>query len=373
MNRTILAGLALAIAILQFPTAQARDAGDYAVRASCGAAAARCFTSITLALQAAAHDASRRWITIRVAPGDYREKPSITRDRVRLIGSGAGKTRLVFGAVAQTAKAYHRKGWGTPGSATLTIDAKDISVTDLTVENDFDYLSNDKLPDRDPAKIGNPQAVALLLDIHSDRVLLDGASLLGYQDTLFANGRRALIRNSLVAGNVDFIFGDGQLLIEESEIRSRLRSAAYVEGEFQSFIAAPSTPLSQPIGIVFYRSRLTREAGVPDGAVGLARPWHPTTTFADGRYADPSAVGQVSFIDCFMDRHIHHDHWTFMNGTARDGTMTEVFRPQDSRFFEAGSHGPGAAARDIGVAWKGEADARKIRAAHMAGWRLPAR
>jgi pectinesterase len=25
--------------------------------------------------------------------------------------------------VAQTAKDYHRNGWGTPGSATLTIDA----------------------------------------------------------------------------------------------------------------------------------------------------------------------------------------------------------------------------------------------------------
>ena len=69
----------------------------------------------------------------------------------------------------------------------------------------------------------------------------------------------------------------------------------------QSIVAAPSTPLAQAIGIVVYRSRLTREPGVPDGTVALGRPWHPTRNFPDGRYADPGAVGQASYIDCYMD------------------------------------------------------------------------
>lgn len=362
--------LALAAALVQPGAAVARGPAELSVKPVCGKAAGPCYTTIASALAAAERDTSGRWITIRVAPGDYREKPNITRDRIRLIGSGAGTTRLHFDAVAQTAKAYHRAGWGTPGSATLTIDARDVFVTGLTVENDYDYLANDRLADGDPGKIGNPQAVALLLDIHSDRVRLDRVGLLGYQDTLFANGGRALIRHSLIAGNVDFIFGNGQLLIEDSEIRSRRRSAAYVAGDFQSFIAAPSTQLSQPQGIVFYRARLTREEGVPDGAVALARPWHPTTSFADGRYADPNSVGQVSFIDCFMGRHIHPDHWTVMKGTSRSGTMTDVFRPQESRFFEVGSHGPGAVTREIGMLWKGQGDIRGIRANFFAGWHL---
>lgn len=368
MIRTILCGLTLAATTLPAMTARAQAPSEYLVSPSCGASAAPCYTAIALALEAAARDTSDSWVTIRIAPGDYYEKPVINRDRLRLTGSGAGRTRLHFGAVAQTAKGWHRAGWGTPGSATLTIDAKDVVVSGLTVENTFDYLSNDRLADGDPAKVGNPQAAALLLDIHSDRVLIEGAALLGYQDTLFANGARAVVRRSLVAGNVDFIFGNGQLLIEDSEIRSRPRSAPYVAGEFQFFIAAPSTPLSQAHGIVFHRARLTREAGVPDGAVALARPWHPTTKLADGRYADPSAVGQVSFIDCFMDRHIHPDHWTTMNGTARDGTMTAVFRPQDSRFHETGSHGPGAKARDIGMPAAPPAAIEQVRKDIMAGW-----
>jgi pectinesterase len=356
--------LAFAAALMLPATAQAAP-NAYAVRPSCEASALPCYTAIQLALDAAARDTSPQWITIHVAPGDYAEKPVVTRDRIRLIGSSAARTRLHFGAVAQTAGHYHRAGWGTPGSATLTINAKDVVVSGLTVENTYDYLANDRLSE--PARIRNPQALALLLDIASDRVRLDRVALLGHQDTLFANGGRALVQRSLIAGNVDFIFGNGQLLIEDSEIRSRRRAEPYVAGEFQSFIAAPSTPLSQENGIVIYRSRLTREDGVPDGAVALARPWHPTTRFADGRYADPAAVGQASFIDCFMDRHIHTDHWATMNGTSPDGTPTLVFRPQDSRFFEAGSFGPGAKPRNIGMTWKPATDIARIRGA-IAGW-----
>lgn len=360
--------LMLVAAAAVLPASVAAGPTELVVRPVCERTAAPCYTSIAAALKAAERDQTGRWITIRIASGTYREKPTVARDRVRLIGSGAARTVLHFDAVAQTAKGYHRAGWGTPGSATLTIDAKDVTVSGLGVENRYDYLANDALAAGDPARIGNPQAAALLLDIHSDRVLLDSVRLIGYQDTLFANGARAVVRSSLIAGNVDFIFGNGQLLIEDSEIRSRRRSSPYTAGEFQSFIAAPSTQLSQRHGIVFYRSRLTREAGVPDGAVGLARPWHPTTTFPDGRYADPRAVGQASFIDCYLGPHIHPDHWAPMNGTSRAGTMTDVFKPQDARFFESRSYGPGAAKRDIGMKWRGEADIRKIRSEMLAGW-----
>ena len=353
------------------PAMAATPPSELTVKPDCKGSKAPCYTSIGSALEAASRDTGGRWITIRVAAGDYDEKPVIARDRIRLIGSGREATRVHFGAVAQTAKAYHRNGWGTPGSATLTINAREIAVSDLTIENTYDYLANDRLPDGSDAKIANPQAAALLLDIASDRVRLDRVTLLGYQDTLFANGGRALIRESLIAGNVDFIFGNGQLLIEDSEVRTRNRAAPYTPGEFQSFVAAPSTPLSQAHGLVFFRSRLTREAGVPDHAVALARPWHPTTRFADGRYADPQAVGQALFIDCFMDRHIHPDHWTEMNGTARDGTMTQVFRPQDSRFAETGSTGPGASARNIGMTWQSPVTIAAIRAAIMAGMPSP--
>ncbi|MDC7675895.1 pectinesterase family protein [Asticcacaulis machinosus] len=340
---------------------------QYTVSPSCGEQK-HCFASLQSALDTASADTSDQWIKIRITAGDYYEKVTISRHKIRLIGAGPDQTRLHFDAVAETAGKYHRRNWGTPGSATLTINADQVTVEGLMIENTFDYLSNDALPDADPKKISNSQGVAVLLDIDSDRVLMRDTALLGYQDTLFANGKRAVIRDSLIAGNIDFIFGNGQLLIEDSEIRTRNRAVTIAPGEFHSYLLAPSTPLSQPVGIVVYRSKLTREAGVPDLSVALGRPWHPTTTFADGRYADPNAVGQASFIDCVMGSHIHPDHWTSMNGTARDGTKTAVFHPQDSRFYETGSTGPGAPHRDIGITWKDGLDIKAVRRHLFTGW-----
>ncbi|GGZ30659.1 pectinesterase family protein [Asticcacaulis endophyticus] len=339
----------------------------YTVSPSCGEQK-HCFTKVQSALDTAKADTTDQWITIKIAAGDYYEKVTISRSKIRLIGAGPDSTRLHFDAVAQTAGKYHRRNWGTPGSATLTVNADQVTIDGITIENTFDYLSNDALPDADAKKISNSQGVAVLLDIDSDRVLIRDAALIGYQDTLFANGKRAVIRDSLISGNIDFIFGNGQVLIEDSEIRTRNRAAPLATGEFHSFLLAPSTPLIQPVGIVVYRSKLTREAGVPDHSVALGRPWHPTTLFADGRYADPDAVGQASFIDCVMDAHIHPDHWTSMNGTARDGTKTAVFSPQESRFFETGSTGPGAAHRDIGITWKDALDIKAVRRHLSHGW-----
>lgn len=339
----------------------------YSVSTACGARAA-CFGSLQAALDAAEAAVPGQWLAIDIAPGSYAEKVTVRRPRTRLSGAGSSRTFLRFGAVAETSGRYHRDHWGTPGSATLTIDADDVVVEGLTVENTFDFLANDALADGDPRKLANSQAVALLLDRHSDRVLLERVALLGYQDTLFADGRRAIVRRSLVAGNIDFIFGRGELLVADSTIRTRPRAARFEAGDVQSIIAAPSTPSAQAMGIVFYRSRLEREPGVPDGVVALARPWHPTRTFPDGRYADPDAIGQASYIDCWMDAHIHPDHWTSMPGTAPDGTKSRIFTPRESRFFEQGSRGPGARRVGEGPGWNAALSMEEVRRVMSADW-----
>ncbi|MDE0925513.1 MAG: hypothetical protein OR997_00240 [Methylophilaceae bacterium] len=47
-------------------------------------------------------------------------------------------------------------------------------------------------------------------------------------------------------------------------------------------------------------------------------------------------------IDCFIDAHIDEQHYSTMCGTARDGRKPVILKPQDSRFQESGSVGPGA-------------------------------
>lgn len=348
-------------------TSERNISNDFTVREMCNEMP-RCFTSIQAAVDAASQIPADQAVKITVSEGDFAEKVTIRRGNLTLAGTGRDRTRLHNSLAAEHAGSFHRAGWGTPGSATLTIDAVDVAVRDLTVENTFDYLANDALNAGDTRKINNSQAAALLLDIHSDKVFMEDVSLIGYQDTLFANGGRAYVRGSRISGNVDFIFGNGQLLVENSELVSRRRASDENDKGFQSFILAPSTNLAQPFGIVVIGSRLIREDGVPDGAVGLARPWHPTTRFPDGRYADPDAVGMAMFIDCYMDSHIHEQHWASMPGTARDGTKTAIFRPQDSRFWESGSKGPGARRVDIEMKWQPPQSVKELRRKFFAGW-----
>lgn len=299
------------------------------------------FTSIQAALEAAPNNAEKPY-RIFIHAGDYYEKIVIAKPNIHLIGADQLRTRLYYGAYAgqQSTDVGATKGqiWGTSGSATLIIRAADIQLQQLTVENSFDFLANDALASDDPARIANTQAVALHLDTGSDRFLARHIRLLGFQDTLFANAGRSWFDKSFIAGNVDFIFGRGNALFTDSEIHTTARGKASTP---HGYLVAPSTQIANEFGLTFIDCKLTRHASVPDNTVPLGRPWHPTTQFADGRYADPKAIGKAVFINSWMDAHITYDGWYSMSGTAKDGSKMQ-FMPKDSRFFEYNSSGPGA-------------------------------
>lgn len=298
------------------------------------------FSSIQAALDAA--PTSGGLYRIHIAAGDYYEKIIIAKPNIHLIGADKNTTRIYYNAYAGQQStdpgATHGQIWGTSGSATLIIRAANIYLQQLTIENTFDFLSNDALASDDTKRIANTQAVALFLDAGSDRVLVRDTRLLGYQDTLFVNAGRSWFDNSFIAGNVDFIFGKGNALFTDSEIHTLGRGKA---SNPHGYLVAPSTQITDEFGLTFIDCKLTRAEFVPDNSVPLGRPWHPTTQFADGRYADPNAIGKAVFINTWMDSHITLDGWYSMNGTAKDGTKIP-FLPEDSRFFEFNSSGSGA-------------------------------
>ncbi|MFC3114420.1 pectinesterase family protein [Cellvibrio fontiphilus] len=299
------------------------------------------YSSIQAALADAPENTAVRY-RVLIKAGQYKEKVTITRPNLEIRGEGAAKTIIYFDAYAGNSRGYRADGWGTPGSATMSINSTDVHLAELTIENTFDYLTNDAKGDDDPTKAGDSQAVALLLDTGSDRVSLSKVTLNGYQDTLFVHGKRAYFYQSAISGNVDFIFGQGNAVFDQSTIISRPRNSSFNAGEIQSFITAPSTNIQREFGLTFLDCKLTYEAGVPEHSITLGRPWHPTTTFPDGRYADPNAIGKAVFIRTFMDKHIHPQGWSSMAGTAPDGTKSRIFTPEESRFFEYQSSGPGA-------------------------------
>jgi pectinesterase len=334
--------LALPLFLLLLSSLSSCDTGKigYKPDAIVGGDSPNAFTSIQDALDAAPADQTQPY-RILVSAGRYKEKLYITRANTEIRGEGADKTVIYFDAYAGNSQDYRDDAWGTPGSATVSINTANVHMSDLTIENTFDFLSNDARTDAD--KIKESQAVALLLDTNSDKLSFTRVTLNGYQDTLFANGDRAYFYQSTISGNIDFIFGKGNVVFDQSTIVSRPRNSHFSEGDIQSFITAPSTHIAREYGLTFLDCTLTREQGVPDYSITLGRPWHPTTNFLDGRYADPDAIGKTVFIRTYMDRHINAMGWSSMPGTAPDGSKSRIFTPEESRFFEYQSSGPGAA------------------------------
>lgn len=300
------------------------------------------YSSIQAALDAAP-TGNKKPFRIFIAPGDYYEKIIIAKPMVHLIGTDQHNTRIYYDAYAGQ-EATHPGAtpgqiWGTTGAATLIIRAADVQLENLSIENTFDFLRNDALPDNHPQRITHTQSPALHLDYGSDRFIGRDLRILSHHDTLFVNSGRSWFDKVLIAGSIDFIFGKGNGLFTHSEIKSLARAK---QTNPQGYILAPSTNIAEQYGFTFIDCKLTRTPNLPDMSTALGRPWHPTTQFPDGRYADPNAIGKAIFINTWMGAHIADYGWSSMKGTAKDGSKIQ-FNPEDARFFEYGSTGPGAA------------------------------
>ena len=146
---------------------------------------------------------------------------------------------------------------GTNCTATVISYASNLQIKNLTILNSY--------ADNDPNADGQNQAVAYLNN-GGDEVILDTVSLIGHQDTLWLNGigKRTYVLNSLVEGDVDFIFGDMIGVFNACEIRydtSRTTTGS---------ITAPSHPAADQ-GFLFNGGAFTSTGG--SDSVYLGRQW----------------------------------------------------------------------------------------------------
>lgn len=234
--------------------------------------------------------ASRRWF-IQVKPGAYRERLCVPAGKapIALYGTPGDAAAAVIvegrynaqpkpaGVVAahpcypDLASETH----GTPGSASVVFASDDFIAAHLTIANDaMDRVKGGVGYPPGAGESGGAQAVALMT--MGDRIQLEDLRLLGHQDTLHARRRtpdapaRVFVRGSLIAGDVDFIFGNAALVIDDSTILSRAGRRTPGHG---GHVLAPSTLPAQRLGILVMRSRLVAEPGVADGAISLGRAW----------------------------------------------------------------------------------------------------
>jgi pectinesterase len=275
----------------------------------------------------AAPKGSNRY-TIAIGDISLREKVLIDRPNTVVYGLAQGSQIVWDDYSGRSDPANPATTLGTRRTATVTITAPNVSLSNLTIINDFDYLGQIALPEGDPKKVHDTQALALAISGQADRIHLENIHLDGWQDTLFVDCGRTYIRNSRISGSVDFIFGAGTVALDRCEIVSR-----YMPGKpSQGYVCAPSTLKETPYGFVFFDCTLTHEGEpFPDGSTALARPWRPTTTFPDGRYGNPDVQSACLYLRCHFGDHIAGRGFDHMSYNTRGGTKA-FNEPEDARF-----------------------------------------
>ncbi len=240
-------------------------------------------------------------------PGIYREKLEISIPGIEIIGSSAEDTKIVWDDFA---KKPDENGveFNTFRTYTVAVLADGVRFRNLTIEND--------------ARFPELKGQEVALTVCADDFEAHNCRFLSTQDTVFCGplpddlierydgflkkelrrggAMRQVFEDCLIAGNVDFIFGCGDALFKNCEIRSvfDVRGSGYT--------AAPAHAKLQDIGFVFDNCSFTCEGGVKDGSIFLARPWRD--------------YGKSSFINCRYGRHISEEGFDKWNDTDRDKT-----------------------------------------------------
>lgn len=257
-------------------------------------------------------DSAPEYASIRLLPGQYRQKVVIHTKGLTITGSGAANTRLVWGDYARK-RDHLGAEYNTFRTYTLAVCADDVTIRGLTVENDA----------LEPEVRGQEVALSVVADGFS----MEQCLLRSTQDTLFLGplpsdliGRyegflndclrscgnyRQRFADCRIEGTVDFIFGCGSALFERCTLHSR------VDVRGTGYVAAPAHEPWQREGFRFRGCAFTADDSVAPGSVYLARPWRD--------------LGMAVFTDCAYGPHIAPAGFDKWNGTNRDRT---------ARFFE---------------------------------------
>jgi pectinesterase len=238
------------------------------------------YTTIQAAIAAASSGT-----VISIKKGTYQGQVSIPAAKSSLTLQGATGTAtdvVITGNTPQSASS-------ASGSATVLNLAKNTVITGLTMRNTYGTGS---------------QALALYMG--GDRQVYRNVRILGRQDTLLSwtgsssSTVRQYIYKSYIEGDVDFIYGNGTLVIDSSTINSLDRSSSN-----NGYITAAATYSINPYGILITRSTLTSSAA--SQTVALGRCWH-----AGG---NANATGQVLIRDSSIGGHIRQaSAWMDMSG-----------------------------------------------------------
>ena len=242
-------------------------------------------------------------VIILVKEGDYEEHLIVSSPYITLIGEDSEKTRIF----------YDTKEWvggdmGLRCAVKINATATGFSAENLTIENTYKYLGNGTISNESCDALRNDAANASYINVR----------ILGYQDTLCANGGTQYYYKCYIAGNVDFIYGnEPRALFNECKLAFR-----YNANKNSGYVCAPKTGALAAYGLTFNNCQVISEEGCSGSKYYLARPW--------GQDA------YITWINCYMGKMIR------ANSANPYSDMSGALASK-ARFYEFGSFGPGYA------------------------------
>lgn len=239
---------------------------------------------------------------IFVKRGIYKEKLIIPSwlTNIEICGEDRDNTIITYDDHANIRMAGTERKMGTFRTYTLKIEGSDITLKNITVENNA-------------AKLG--QAVALHTE--GDRLVFINCRFLGNQDTVYTGvgATRLYFKDCYIEGTTDFIFGPSTAWFENCTIKSKINS----------YVTAASTPKDEAFGYIFNHCRLIADQEATK--VYLGRPWRP--------YA------YTLFMNCELGAQIRPEGWHNWNNASNEKT---------ARYMEYNNTGAGASTKNR-VSW----------------------
>ncbi|MQM01896.1 hypothetical protein Taro_034657 [Colocasia esculenta] len=237
-------------------------------------------------------------VVIRVNPGVYTEKVTISPLRAFLTieGAGAERTIIQWGDTAQT-PGPNGQPMGTFNSATFAVNAPYFIAKNITFKN--------TTPVPPPGALGK-QAVALR--ISADTASFWGCKFLGAQDTLYDHLGRHYYKDCYIEGSVDFIFGNGLSLFENKLVWSinlgRVQSCHVhaIAVNYGAVTAQNRMSMLEDTGFSFVNCKVTGS-----GALYLGRAW--------------GTFSRVVFAYTYMDNIIMPKGWHNWGDPNREMTV----------------------------------------------------
>lgn len=240
------------------------------------------FSTVQGALNYAMANTTDDSITINIANGNYYE-PLYLAERNNVTLKGESRDGVVIHY-----NNHEAMNGGSTGRANFYVANSDmLTLETLTLKNGHQRTG------------GGDQAETIYFNSSSntDRLIAKGAAFISEQDTLLLKGYNWFY-NSLVVGNVDFIWGYSAVtLFEETEIRS-IADSKPGAGDSGGYILQARTPLETDLGFVFLNSELTKATGVNGNEIGDGKTYLARSGGSTGYFDN------ISFINTKMGSHI---------------------------------------------------------------------